>query len=196
MSYYNTMRQSRVAYVGSESSGLLRNLSFVSDSVFCGFSLFSFILISIFFSTSIMRSSLLFTAIPVLWVAAFSFNSYDLGFYGIYPRQYFHSVEFEAPAPKITRWDSRCNSGNLLLTPRGPSVVGAARGPVMLDARGNLVWMDNKRFEQAMNLNVQKYNGQDYLTFWTKTKKTSHAKHSKKSYVLVGPTTFLFPVRF
>jgi hypothetical protein len=45
--------------------------------------------------------------------------------------------------------------------------------------------MENQQFEQAMNLNVQQYKGQDYLTFWTKKKKTSHSKHSKKSYVLV-----------
>lgn len=119
-------------------------------------------------------------------VAAFSFNAYDLGLHGIYPRQHFHSVALEPPAPKITEWDSRCDSGNLFLTPRGPSVTGPARGPVILDTRGNLVWMDTDRFHEAMNLNVQKYKGQDYLTFWTKTKKSKHARHSKKSYVLVG----------
>lgn len=136
-----------------------------------------------------MRSLLLFAASLVSGVAAFSFNAYDLGFHGIYPRQKFHTVDLEPPAPKITRWDSRCDSGNLLLTPRGPSVKGPARGPVMLDARGELIWMDNKKFEQAMNLDVQEYKGQDYLTFWTKTKKTAHSK-SKKSYVLVGQASF------
>jgi hypothetical protein len=141
-----------------------------------------------------MRCFLLFAALTVPWVAAFSFNAYDLGFHGIYPRQRFHSVNFEAPVPKITQWDSRCDSGNLLLTPRGPSVSGPARGPVILDARGNLIWMDNDKFEQAMNLNVQKYKGQDYLTFWTKTKKINHAKHSSKSYVLVGSAPFPFRV--
>ncbi|KAI1611574.1 ASST-domain-containing protein [Exophiala viscosa] len=101
-----------------------------------------------------MRSSLLFAALFLSWVGAFSFNTYDLGFHGLYPRQHFHTVDFEPPAPKITRWDSRCDSGNLLLTPRGPSVRGSARGPVMLDARGNLIWMDNDNFEQAMNLDL------------------------------------------
>ncbi|KAE8442498.1 hypothetical protein EG329_003279 [Mollisiaceae sp. DMI_Dod_QoI] len=133
-----------------------------------------------------MRSFLLFPALPIPWVAAFSFNAYDLGFHGMYPRQHFHSVDFEPPAPKITKWSSECDSGNLLLTPRGPLVSGPARGPVMLDAKGNLIWMDNDKFEQAMNLNVQKYKGQDYLTFWTKKKKSSHAKHSKKSYVMLN----------
>lgn len=136
-----------------------------------------------------MKSLLLFAALSVPWATAFSFNAYDLGFHGLYPRQHFHSVNLEPPAPKITEWDSRCDTGgSLLLTPRGPWVTGAARGPVILDPKGNLIWMDNGKFEQAMNLNVQKYKGQDYLTFWTKSKKKSrHAKHSKKSYVMVRP---------
>lgn len=141
-----------------------------------------------------MRSFLLLAVLPIPRVVAFSFNAYDLGFHGIYPRQRFHSVDFEAPMPKITQWDSRCDFGNLLLTPRGPSVSGLARGPVILDARGNLIWMDNNKFEQAMNLNVQNYKGQDYLTFWTTKKQNSHAKHSKKSYVMVGLITFPFHV--
>lgn len=132
-----------------------------------------------------MRCFLLFAAVLVPWVAAFAFNTYDLGFQGLYPRQRFHSVDFEAPAPKITQWNSRCDSGNLLLTPRGPLVTGPARGPVMLDARGNLIWMDTDRFEQVLNLNVQKYKGEDYLAFWTKGKNNSHPKHARKSYVLV-----------
>lgn len=132
-----------------------------------------------------MRLSLLGAISLVPLVAAFSFNAYDLGFHGIYPRQHFHSVDFEPPAPKLTRWDSRCDAGSLLITPRGPAVNGPARGPVMLDAKGNLIWMDNDQFEQAMNLNVQRYKGKDYLTFWTKTKKSIQAKHAKKEYVLV-----------
>lgn len=139
-----------------------------------------------------MKYFLLFAALAEPWAAAIAWNAYDLGFHGLYPRHRFHSVDFEAPEPKITRWDSRCDSGNLLLTPRGPLVTGAARGPVMLDAHGNLIWMDNHQFEQVMNLRAQKYKGEDYLTFWTKnkkTKKTKHAKHSKTSYVLVGPVS-------
>lgn len=122
-------------------------------------------------------------------------NAYDLGFRGMYPRQHFQSVNFEPPATKVTKWDDRCDDGNvLLMTPRGPLVEGNARGPVITDAKGNLIWMDNKKYEQAMNLNVQTYKGQDYLTFWTKHKKNKHKKgkdgkkkkKSKKSYVMVG----------
>jgi hypothetical protein len=117
-----------------------------------------------------MRTSLLFAAFPV--VAFFSIKAFDVGFYGIYPRQRFHSVDFEAPVPKITQWDPRCDSGTLLLSPRARAV--SAPGPVMLYARGNLIWMEDK-FEQAMNLNVQKYKGQDFMTFWMGT---DHAAHS------------------
>src|ERR1700744_1235721 len=133
-----------------------------------------------------MKPSLLFAALSAPWAAAFSFNSYHLGLQGMYPRQRFHSVDFEAPRPKITRWDSRCDYGQLLLTPRGPSVTGSARGPVMLDAKGNLIWMDNGQFEQVINLQEQKDKGEDHLTFWTKAKKHKHPKLPKKSYVMVG----------
>lgn len=135
-----------------------------------------------------MRSFSLFAALPASLVAAFSFNTYDLGFRGWYPRQHFQTVDFQPPTTKITQWDDRCNSGNLFFTPRGPLVTGPARGPIITDAKGNLIWMNNKKYEQAMNFNVQKYKGTDYLTFWTKTKKTKKHKHSKKSYVMVGST--------
>ena len=128
-----------------------------------------------------MRSVLLFTAVPVSWVAAFSLNAYDLGFQGLYPRQHFQSVNFQPPTVKTTQWDDKCDSGNLFLTPRGPYVTGKARGPVITDPKGNLIWMDNHKFAQAMNFNVQTYKGEEYLTFWTKQKPKKHAKHLKNS---------------
>jgi hypothetical protein len=156
-----------------------------------------------------MRFFLFFVALPMPLVAAFSFNTYDLGLHGFYPRQHFHSSNYQPPAPKITRYDSRCDPGNLLLTPRGPSVSGKARGPVMLDAKGNLVWMDNDKFQQALDLNVQQYKGEDYLTFWTnnkkikkskkgkkgKGKKNKKAKEIKKSYVMVRLPLSLIYIR-
>lgn len=140
-----------------------------------------------------MKFFALFAALPGPLVAAFSFNAYDLGFNGLYPRQSFKSVNLRPPSPKVTKWDSRCDTGNhLLLTPRGPLVSGKARGPVILDSKGNLVWMDNDKFEQAMNLNVQTYKGEDYLTFWWKNKKRPKgSKLPKKSFVMVGSTVSL-----
>ncbi|EXJ85487.1 hypothetical protein A1O1_05851 [Capronia coronata CBS 617.96] len=134
-----------------------------------------------------MRLSLLLAVLPAPWVTASWFNAYDLGFYGLYPRQRFHSVDLEAPLPKITQWDARCDPGSLLFTPRGPAVKGQARGPVMLDANGQLIWMDNNQFEQSMNFKVQRFKGEEYLTFWTKTEKHKRPKGvPKKSYVLLN----------
>lgn len=104
---------------------------------------------------------LLLAAIHTSLVVAFSFSSYDVGLRGIYPRRHYHTVNFEPPALRITRWDSRCDYGSLFITPRGPWVSGAARGPAILDAKGELIWMDNTVFSQSMNLNVQTYKGKN-----------------------------------
>lgn len=111
---------------------------------------------------------------------AFSFNTYDLGFQGFYPTQHFQSVDLEPPATQFTRWDSRCDPGHLFITPRGPFVSGSARGPVILDSKGELVWMDNRKWPEAMNFNVQTLNGEQYLTFWTKDKNHKKGKKDKK----------------
>lgn len=61
--------------------------------------------------------------LPVL-VGALSFNSYDLGFHGIFPNQYYVSAGFPGPAVKVTQWDARCDydGAYVLLTPRGATV--------------------------------------------------------------------------
>ncbi|THY31789.1 hypothetical protein D6D01_02802 [Aureobasidium pullulans] len=134
---------------------------------------------------------LLLTALYTSLVVAFSSSSYDVGLRGIYPRRHYHTVDFEPPALRTTRWDSRCDYGSLFITPRGPWVSGAARGPAILDAKGELVWMNNTVFTQSMNLNVQTYKGKEYLTFWSKRVKTKHGKNSvkakepKTSYVML-----------
>ncbi|KAJ5037953.1 uncharacterized protein L3040_006829 [Drepanopeziza brunnea f. sp. 'multigermtubi'] len=131
-----------------------------------------------------------FAALPTApWAAAvFSFNLYDLGFRGLYPHQHFQSTDLEPLKPVITQWDEECDNGNLFFTVRGPHVQGFARGPVITDARGELVWMDNDRFREAMNLNVQRYRGEDFLTFWTKHKKTRKdgTVKSRKSFVMLN----------
>lgn len=128
-----------------------------------------------------MRAFLVFATLPFPFVVTFSLNPFDLGFLGFYPRQRFHSVAFEPPTPKQTQWNDRCDFGYLFLTPRGWAVPSP--GPVMLDAKGNLVWMENK-FGQALNFNVQKYKGQDHMTFWTGT--DSAGVTINGSYTIVG----------
>jgi len=97
------------------------------------------------------------------------------------------------PSPALSHSGIRasCAQDSLFITPRGPWVSGAARGPAILDAKGELIWMDNTVFSQSMNLNVQTYKGKEYLTFWSKRVKTRHGKDSvkakepKTSYVMV-----------
>ena len=119
-------------------------------------------------------------ALPAV-VRALSFNAYDLGFHGIYPTQRYTSFDHSSPSVRITKWDARCDSEDtyVLLSPHGRSVPNP--GPVILDARGNLVWM-NDRFGKTMNFQVQAYNGADYLTFWSGT---SEGPHSNGSYYMV-----------
>ncbi|KAG4441066.1 hypothetical protein IFR05_003420 [Cadophora sp. M221] len=128
-----------------------------------------------------MRSSFaLLTALPAA-VRAFSLNAYDLGFYGVYPTQNYVSLGHPTPWAQISQWDPQCdNDGSLiLLSPRGVNVPNP--GPVILDPRGNLVWSEGK-FGQAMNLQVQRYKGEDFLTFWSGT---SHGPHSNGSYYML-----------
>jgi len=66
------------------------------------------------------------------------------------------------------------------MSPRGVNVPNP--GPVILDSRGNLVWSEGK-FGQAMNLQVQRYKGEDFLTFWSGT---SGGPHSNGSYYMVS----------
>lgn len=51
---------------------------------------------------------------------------------------------------------------------------------MITDWKGNLIWMENDEFEQAMNFQVQKYKGEDFLTFWHKDTKREKSKKDKK----------------
>lgn len=66
-------------------------------------------------------------------------------------------------------WTPACADGRLyFLTPRGWRV--RAPGPMILDpADGSLIWsahFGNAFGGQAYDLKVQRYRGEDYLTFW------------------------------
>ncbi|RFU27977.1 hypothetical protein B7463_g8362, partial [Scytalidium lignicola] len=113
---------------------------------------------------------------PVL-ATALSWNAFDLGLYSIYPTQQFASFNFYTPSVKISQWDNRCSDDGayVLISPRGKVVPKP--GPVILDMRGNLIWMDT-RFGQVMNFQVQKYRGNEYLTFWSGTDFTAHSNGS------------------
>jgi len=90
---------------------------------------------------------------------------YDYGIYGAYPHDNFVTVDYEAPRVNIRQWDDRCEDGRyVLLTPRGRSVPSP--GPILLDNKGAMIW-SGKEFGMVSDLKVQKYRGEDYLTFWT-----------------------------
>ncbi len=82
---------------------------------------------------------------------------------------------------QITKWDGRCDTGGdvVLISPRGIYVPNP--GPVILDTHGELVWIESK-YGQVMNLQIQAYKGQDFITFWSGT---SHGPYSNGSYYIV-----------
>lgn len=89
---------------------------------------------------------------------------YDWGVFGAYPRNHYKSFDSASPWPNVLKSDPRCDAGYLFIEPRGSSV--AKPGPVILDKNGNLVWTEQK-WGQAMDVKVQNYQGNDYITFWT-----------------------------
>lgn len=89
---------------------------------------------------------------------------YRHGFQSGYPHHSYQTSDIISPSVRNLQWDSRCDQGYVLLTPRGTSVP--KKGLVMLDAHGELVWT-NHSYGEVMGLRVQKYRGEDYLTFWS-----------------------------
>ncbi|KAI0483954.1 Arylsulfotransferase-domain-containing protein [Xylariaceae sp. FL0804] len=88
---------------------------------------------------------------------------YNLGFYGLFPRTWYKSFDLGSPLLNFLQWDVRCENGYYLLAPRGSYVENP--GPVILDARGNLVWTDDQ-FGMVTDVQTQMYKGKQYLTFW------------------------------
>ncbi|KPI38412.1 uncharacterized protein AB675_12184, partial [Cyphellophora attinorum] len=90
---------------------------------------------------------------------------YDLGIYGPYAVTKYISTNIEAPALSIPFWNDVCDDGrHILFTPKGSYV--AQSGPTIMTPRGELIWMSSE-YRNAMNLNIQTYKGDRYLTFWT-----------------------------
>lgn len=96
-------------------------------------------------------------------VAAHNSFWYDWGLYGAYPRLSYESFSWASPWVNLVKSSSKCEDGYTFIEPRGDSVPHA--GPIILDNDGNLVWMEAK-YGQAMDVKVQTYKGNDYITFW------------------------------
>ncbi|KAL4924939.1 arylsulfotransferase family protein [Aspergillus undulatus] len=99
----------------------------------------------------------------------FDFHSnlswYDLGAYGFGPSRGYASFEYESPVVEIIESTNGtgCDPRYTFLTPRGDSVE--QHGPMILDAQGELVWMKHN-WETTQDFKVQRYRGEDYLTYW------------------------------
>ena len=63
------------------------------------------------------------------------------------------------------QWDEQCAQGYTLLSLRGTMVPNPAG--VMLDGHGDLIWMDESFGPYVMNMKVQEYRGEHYITFWS-----------------------------
>lgn len=98
---------------------------------------------------------------------------YEFGVYGPYFRQVYYSFELMSPRINTVKWSPQCSSDYVLLTPHGWAVP--TPGPTILDATGNLVWTED-RYGLAMDLQMQRYRGEDYLTFWAGSKAKGHGQ--------------------
>ncbi|KAI5202138.1 hypothetical protein E4T39_04883 [Aureobasidium subglaciale] len=96
---------------------------------------------------------------------SWSSTAYEWGLLGRYPQQSFKSAPLRPPLTNTVRWDEQCAQGYTLLSLRGTAVSDPAA--IMLDGHGDLVWMDESFGPYVMNLKVQVYKGEQYLTFWS-----------------------------
>ncbi|KAK5114128.1 hypothetical protein LTR62_002698 [Meristemomyces frigidus] len=93
----------------------------------------------------------------------------DNGTYGSYPTRSYGTVEgLRSPQTNYLQWNERCDDGLFnFITPRGWSLPDP--GPMILDNNGDLIWSEHFEGEssgQAYDFRVQKFMGQEYLTFW------------------------------
>lgn len=107
-------------------------------------------------------------------------NLYDWGVLGPYPRSSFKSSELMPPHVNVLKYDERCSLDYVLLTPRGSKV--SSPGSLILDARGELVWMEGK-WGETMDMKIQHYRGEDYITFWVGV---DDGTHGRGTYFMVS----------
>ncbi len=81
------------------------------------------------------------------------------------PTQRFHSQPGLHPPIVTTTLDSDSASGDILLTPVATHPGSTQAGPMILDARGRLLWF-HPVHGYATNLEVQRYHGDPALTWW------------------------------
>lgn len=95
---------------------------------------------------------------------------WDLAVYGAYPTEDYVSFDLTGPEGRVVRWEDACEGGLVLVSPFGAAVPHD--GPMILDARGSLVWTA-EQYGTVMNFRVQKWRGKNHLTFWSGQKSGS-----------------------
>ena len=123
--------------------------------------------------------STLFYALVVPQILRFRFRAnlswYDLGYYGFGPSRGYVSFDEESPVVEISPSGAHCDPRYVFLAPRGDSV--AHPGPMILDAHGELVWMKHN-WGTTQDFKVQRYKGQDFVTYWQGDEEDGHGRGS------------------
>lgn len=91
---------------------------------------------------------------------------YEKGAYGAHPYQSYRTIPYDPPSLNVLQSHPLCESSmHTFLAPRGEFM----RSPLamMLDSSNRLVWAMGYKSQQIYNVRVQKYRGNDYITFWT-----------------------------
>ena len=78
------------------------------------------------------------------------------------PTQSFHSAPGLHPPTLTVTADPDQQSGDIFVTPFNSS----QSGPMILDSQGRLVWFRPVPGDEALDLQVQRYQGQHVLTWW------------------------------
>ncbi|KAJ5939760.1 hypothetical protein N7466_002894 [Penicillium verhagenii] len=99
---------------------------------------------------------------------------FDDGFYGFYPTRKYVSFEYESPAVELAKWSPKCSDDYTFMAPHGSAVENP--GAMILDSRGNLVWMMKPRSDKTQDFRVQEYLGEQYLTYWHGAADNGHGR--------------------
>jgi hypothetical protein len=104
--------------------------------------------------------------LPILawFIPALEVPFYDLAVYGAYPEQEYVSFDLPSSQTNWVAWDDQCDSGNVFVTLGGPSIEHP--GPSIYDSRGGLVWTSEDYGSSVLNMRLQYYKGEKFLTFW------------------------------
>lgn len=113
--------------------------------------------------------------LPVLaiFVPQLRTSFYDIAVYGIPTRKY-HSSNLQSPEVSLQKWDSNCDDGGQIFAGAyGPWTETI--GPSILDAHGDLIWT-TPDYNVITNFQMQEYNREQYLTFWSGHKEGAKGK--------------------